>query len=265
MRPDDFFTAAQGRYDTMGIDRLACMRAGGDILGFPVLVIDGGTCMTHTACNEEGKLMGGGISTLGVGAKFAAIAQNTQSAPGMVAAIAQSHEDLIGAASEMAKASNPLPLFSNNTADTVVPSALLEVTYYCREVIKKYLDEIYVETGTDEPVKEDDQVYQVNGAVIQRPSRNRKVPKIVLAGGDADLLQSLLKTEDNQLVVSNPDIRPYEVTVCKHLMAFGIANALKDKVKKHKGTPVSEFDKLLLGCRVAKQFSAPDADGDRVY
>jgi hypothetical protein len=91
------------------------------------------------------------------------------------------------------------------------------------------------------------------------------MPKIVLAGGDAELLERLLRTEDNQLVEPNPDIRPYSLKVCKHLMAFGIANALRHKVKQHKKTPVSEFDKLLLGCRVAKLFDQTDADGDRVY
>jgi hypothetical protein len=34
MQPDDFFTADQGRYESMGIDRLACMRAAGELSVF---------------------------------------------------------------------------------------------------------------------------------------------------------------------------------------------------------------------------------------
>lgn len=60
MQPDDFFSADQGRYETMGIDRLACMRAAGEMVGFPALVIDGGTCMTYTACDHKGHIVGGG-------------------------------------------------------------------------------------------------------------------------------------------------------------------------------------------------------------
>jgi pantothenate kinase type III len=268
MKPDDFFSTAEGRYESMGIDRLACMRAVVDLMGFPALVIDGGTCMTYTACNEEGHLMGGGI-TLGLGAKFAAIARNTQSAPGM-AAVAQNHEDMILHANKMVLANERLPVFSKNTMEAVVSCTLSEISHHCRAVIKKYLDDIYVPGGENLAGDTEDgtDVFEVNGQKLQKPSgvsSSSSVPKIVLAGGDADLLKRLLQNENNQLMEPNPDIRPYDLKVCKHLMAFGVAHALKHKVKKHKETPVSEFDKLLLGCRVAKVFDQTDADGDRIY
>ncbi len=48
-------------YPTMGIDRALALWGAGNVYGFPCLVIDGGTALTFTGANEEGKLIGGAI------------------------------------------------------------------------------------------------------------------------------------------------------------------------------------------------------------
>jgi len=196
-------------------------------------------------------------------AKFAAVAQNTQHAPGM--ASVEHHTEMVQYANDMVEQNKPLEFFCRNTQEAVVSSSLKEAVFYCREAIKKYLDEVQCQGLIDEQKEEDDQVYRLNGQTLQKPSKTSTVPRIIVAGGDAEILQKLLTTENNHLLEPNPDIRPYTVAVFKHLMAFGIANALKAKIEKHKETPISQFDKLLLGCRVAKEFKQPDEDGDRVY
>lgn len=261
MQPDDFFTADQGRYESMGIDRLACMRAAGEIVGFPALVIDGGTCMTYTACDRKGHIVGGGI-TLGLQAKLGAIAECTRYAPGMVSV--HEKEEMLAYANELVEQNQPLDYFCRNTKEAVVSSALKEMALFCRQVIKNYLNDIQAhgETENRDGLGESGNLYQ-NNNMRRRP--NDAVPKIVLAGGDSRILQNLLKMENNHLLAPFTAIRPYAVAEYKHLIAFGVANAIKAKVEKYKTTTGMKFEKLLLGCRVAKEFSKADDDGDRVY
>ena len=49
MQGDDFFKRAEGRYDTMGTDRLATLKGAAHLNGHPVLVFDGGTATTYSA------------------------------------------------------------------------------------------------------------------------------------------------------------------------------------------------------------------------
>jgi len=246
MRPDDFFTKRMGRADSMGVDRLSAMKAVGDMVGFPALVIDGGSRLTYTAADASGKIVGGGIS-LGLAAKFHAICENSHHAHGME--VAHETEALMHAAADMVEAGKPLDFFASNTKQAVISAVLHEYALLLRGVIKSYLREICDENvtltnNTDE-----------NGS---------KRTQIVFTGGDCDLFAKLLSSDKN-LFVAEEDIAPYEHKVSRHLMAFGIAVVLKEKLKEHKEEPASEMDKLLIGCRVAKEFEQPDEDGDLVY
>jgi pantothenate kinase type III len=250
MQPDDFFTLDQGRYESMGMDRLACMRAAGDMMGFPALVFDGGTCMTYTACDSRGSLVGGGI-TLGLMAKFAAVSQCSRYAPGMSSV--QHHEDMVKYAHDMVLQNKPLDFFSRNTQEAVVSSTLKETAFYCRQVVSKYLTDVF------------SKFKEIDGKVDDSGDAEKRIPKIIVAGGDSVILQKLLENESNYLLDPNPDTRPYSIVEFKHLIAFGIAIALKAKVEKHKSQAITDFDRLLLGCRVAKEFKTLDEDGDRIY
>jgi type III pantothenate kinase len=48
-------------YPTLGIDRALTVFGGGEVYGYPVLVIDGGTALTITGVNESRCLVGGAI------------------------------------------------------------------------------------------------------------------------------------------------------------------------------------------------------------
>ncbi len=51
----------QGLYPTLGIDRALAVLGAGENLGFPVLVIDGGTALTFTGVDAQKRLVGGAI------------------------------------------------------------------------------------------------------------------------------------------------------------------------------------------------------------
>lgn len=246
MRPDDFFSKRMGRYDSMGVDRLASMKAVGDVSGFPALVIDGGTCLTYTAADADGKIVGGGIS-LGLLAKLHAISEKTIHAQGME--VAQETEAMMHVATDMVESSKPLDFFACNTKQAVISTVLHEYALLLRGVIKSYLRQFC--DGNKTPAGNTDE----NGSIK---------PKIMFTGGDGDLFAKLVSADSN-LVMTDERVPPYEHKVCKHLMAFGIAVVLKEKQKEHKEEPVSELDKRLIGCRVAKKFEQPDEDGDFVY
>lgn len=50
-----------GLYDSLGIDRALGLYQAGRCHGWPVLVIDGGTALTVTATNDQGRFLGGAI------------------------------------------------------------------------------------------------------------------------------------------------------------------------------------------------------------
>ncbi|AFZ12868.1 putative transcriptional acitvator, Baf family [Crinalium epipsammum PCC 9333] len=50
-----------GLYPTLGIDRALAVLGAGENLGFPVLVIDGGTALTFTGVDAQKRLVGGAI------------------------------------------------------------------------------------------------------------------------------------------------------------------------------------------------------------
>lgn len=264
LQPDDFFTEAEGRYETMGMDRLACMRAAGKVWGFPALVIDGGTSLTYTACDRNGHIVGGGI-TAGLLAKFRALANHTEKAPGM--ASVQDPEQMLKAAEVMIDKNEPLGFFLRNTQDSVVSSFLKEIGLHLREVVKRYFDDIHAKGSVEggKASSNDNEVHTSTDVSRPQSQPNNTIPNIIVTGGDSRFLESLLKMNDNNLLESRPDITPYDVVVSKQLIAHGVAAALTMKTEKYKSSVFHETDKKLLGCRVAKEFKLSDDDGDRVY
>jgi hypothetical protein len=90
--------------------------------------------------------------------------------------------------------------------------------------------------------------------------------EVVVAGGDGEILSRLLAPDSSLLEPADPSIPPVKIRVVKHLLAFGIAHTLTEKLKEYNGPDVSELDKLVLGCRIAKPFEGrPDEDGDPIY
>jgi type III pantothenate kinase len=64
----------------LGIDRALALWGAGEIYGFPVLVIDGGTALTFTGADASGRLVGGAILS-GLRSQLRSLATNTAALP----------------------------------------------------------------------------------------------------------------------------------------------------------------------------------------
>jgi type III pantothenate kinase len=69
-----------GTYPTLGIDRALAVWGAGQIYGFPILVIDGGTALTFTGADTSGRLTGGAILS-GLRSQLRSLAANTAALP----------------------------------------------------------------------------------------------------------------------------------------------------------------------------------------
>jgi type III pantothenate kinase len=67
-------------YPTLGIDRALAVWGAADILGLPILVIDGGTALTFTGANQDFQLVGGAILP-GLGLQFKSLSKSTAALP----------------------------------------------------------------------------------------------------------------------------------------------------------------------------------------
>ena len=73
-----------GMYDSMGCDRALAAFGAGELYGYPILVIDGGTAITLTAIDPHKKLMGGAIMA-GLRSQFAMLHKSTAALPMLTA------------------------------------------------------------------------------------------------------------------------------------------------------------------------------------
>lgn len=235
LQPDDFFTKEQGRYDTMGIDRLATLRCAGSSYGFPILVIDGGTCLTYTAADENAVIMGGGIS-LGFGAELHSIVNR-------IAGTKLETSDLIKEATALVEKSKPLNPFPNSTSHAILSSVMGQITTNLRRVIKQYLKRV----GDPIGMEEDD---------ITPKSRC-----VVILGGDEVIIKALLEPSSTYFE-SDETMPRYQLHTMKHAAALGISFILQKQTEKARTREISkhgELMRILMGKRVAKNF--PDAKG----
>jgi type III pantothenate kinase len=70
----------QGMYPTLGIDRALAALGAGERVGYPVLVVDGGTALTITGIDADRKLVGGAIWP-GLRLQLQALNQGTAALP----------------------------------------------------------------------------------------------------------------------------------------------------------------------------------------
>jgi type III pantothenate kinase len=69
-----------GLYSTLGIDRALAVLGAGEVYGYPVLVIDGGTALTFTGVDTDRRLIGGAILP-GLGLQLQSLTQRTAALP----------------------------------------------------------------------------------------------------------------------------------------------------------------------------------------
>ena len=136
---DDFYAKHQGLYGTMGVDRVAALKAAVHLHGNPSIVFDGGTALTYTASSVDGRILGGGIG-LGILSSLASLCEKTKDAKNTPAlSRAQELLDLCEATVTKGK---PLDVFSTNTMDAIVKALLTNVVQGGRAAIKAFLDQV---------------------------------------------------------------------------------------------------------------------------
>ena len=265
LNPDDFFTTAQGRDETMAMDRLVCLRGAQSVWNFPALVITADTSISYTACDEKEHIVGGGI-TVGIKPRFRTLALHSKCAPGM--SNVQDAEEMYRILATTAKTSEPLGYFQRDTESAVIVTILNEIGLLLHQVIKNYLDNIYSKGLNNNDGKEDGKVSEKSSGnhtmTPQQGSHDAK-PTIVLCGEDAPILEFLLKGHDSHRFDVMPSIHPYVLHKCNSLASLGVSAALQRKYEKYKGVPVSDMERKVLGCRVAKAFDVADEHGDRIF
>ncbi len=248
MTGDDFFKKEEGRYDTMGTDRLATLTGAVHLHGHPALVFDGGTATTYSATDSDGKIMGGGIGP-GIQSKFRSLRNDTDALPEI------SSEEVIARVKEAQKDGKPLPTFARNTQEAMIVDNFQEFALKGRNVIEQWLEKAYKETTP------------AGGTMVNADRR------VLCTGGDGDILMQLLQPHHGGLIEhirsdgeksnKKSSNTRYEVQSSKHLIHYGIACVLSTQYMLCKGNklPYGEY----VGKRVAKHFNVEADDGDNIF
>jgi len=243
MKEDDFYTKKDGRYDGMGIDRLAVLFGAQEQQGSPALVFDCGTAMTYTATDKNGKILGGGISP-GLTSKLNSLRQSTDSLPPL------SHGQVYERMKEALNKKAPISTFATNTKEAMITSILSEIACWSRRVISQWMNTV----GRSDSNKN------------KSTSYDNAQRLVLLTGGDAEVLYQLLtkgaagvlecKSSGNN---KDPLMEEYAVTHTKHLIHYGIAAAImKQHVIKLCNSQeyrdkIMEENQSLIDQRIAKQ------------
>lgn len=240
-------------------ERAASLAAASDIYkGIPVLIFDAGTCLSYTAMDAKGKLIGGGIGP-GMNCRFRAFHDYSGGETPRISF--EEYKNIIEVALENGK---PLEIFSRDIKTQFMADTFCEVAGKCRSVVKHFLVE----------VKKQKRALGTNGgaddmAIDGQPD----LPVVIATGGDCGLIEKCLKPDHAQLVPAEPgtEIPSNEFTLylMKHLPHYGISCILKrHAAKAEKALESDEAFRIrseLIGNRVAKQFGVADFDGDFTY
>jgi pantothenate kinase type III len=251
MQGDDFFTQQQGRYEGMGVDRLANLRAAGDFHGFPALVFDGGTAATYTAADANGNVLGGGIGP-GVQAKLRSLSDYASALPHIN--YDELRAEIAALTDEHGKPKKTLPVFARSPKQNIVTRLCREIACEGHAVIQHFLQEVGPVTNPD-PAE-----------ASPAPPPNQRI--VICTGGDADLIARLLEPDYSKLLRMEPGKQipqPYSVKKMKQMVHYGIQGVLKHKVKLAINDALRDEENILFGQRLAKRFHMRDADGDPIF
>ncbi len=251
MKGEDFYSVTEGRYDTMGIDRCACLKGSSTIFGSPTLVIDGGSAITYTGVDSHGHIMGGGISP-GVKMRLKSMNEGTGALPDIKT------EDVLRYIQRALDEKRPLSTFSRNTEEAMVVTTLNEIAANLRHVIK-----IWSERVGSYDIKTDFQE--------MKPTRT-----IVVTGGSGEIITKLLQRDSGGIVESASGAsQDFVVTWEKTLLHIGVAAALLGHIKQNyeeNGEKIVDkeqcqvaFAQKYIGKRIAKYFELAAEDNDHIY
>jgi len=259
----DFFSPKDGCYDSLGVDRAASVYCAYHYFKGPVLVLDGGTALTYTACDANGKLMGGGISP-GLMCRFRALSDYC----GKLPFIDFCEYDTAVKNINVGDAS-PFPVFATDTKTAMMTTTFQEISLHCQNIILHFLQELkrrgQLESGSKDGKSDD---VANGGAASPNSSSTKNLPKVVMAGSDSRFLELLL--EQPGKLVNNDFCAPLKDRVDFRVFRNGCHYAL-GKLLEINGhhiyqlSPDEELRARLVGQRVAKEFAVADKDGDTIY
>lgn len=175
----------QGAYETLGLDRIAAVRAAAYLYGTPTLVIDGGTALTYTALDRKGAFAGGGILA-GVNMRLQGLHEKTSQLPYINPA---EFRGLVEA--RLNKTSAPFDRYAvHDTKEAIVAGILYDITDSLLGIIQPWRKKCLSEM--------DESTQKNNQSVTQIKENKNRV--IVLAGGDAELFQKLLAPNHSGII-----------------------------------------------------------------
>jgi len=258
MRGADFFSIDEGRYPSMGVDRLSTLRGAEYLCGFPSLVFDGGTAVTYSAADSDGIIMGGGISP-GISTRLKCLHDSTDALPEI------SIEEFSGKIENAILDKKPLDTFAKDTKDAMMVSVLNEISHSARSVIRLWLDKV----GLGKKI---DQDAEKNLQEQRRKKMQNTERKVLVTGGSGELITQLLNHESGSIIElpKGSKNENFNVLHTKNLIHFGVSAALlkygKTQVLKDKKTDEEKVHlKDIVGLRVAKKFADVDVDGDQFF
>lgn len=240
LRNTDFLTAEQGVYPTMGVDRVAALYGAQKHYGSPVMVIDGGTAMTYTALDKNGKIMGGGISP-GVKVRLQSLADYTGSLPIIDH---QKFKSMV----EGAIIDTPLPFFATDTEMAMISPVCGELACQLRNIVKQFVARCRSSTLKQQ-------------ATAEAPSSEQTKLPVIITGGDGKFLNDLLKDDASGIVSLEPDASPSPANVdiqnVRNLVTYALGDVINEN---HLKKSLDSDEKLRLkiqGLRIAAPRIAP--------
>lgn len=277
---DAFYSAEEGRYDGMGVDRLATLRGAGEQWGYPALVFDGGTATTYTAADADGHILGGGIGP-GLALKAKSLAEDCDALPDI-----PPREFIERMNDILEKKNTPLPIFSGNTKEAMMVQIMSETAHACRNVIKNWLEVV----GSRDDRESVQRARGRSGGGGRKNGANQKMQfakgaaentkrNVIVTGGDGDLISHLIQADYSGILEGRSPIvaQGFDVILSKYVIHYGIQAALMDRVRERwnvqdkerflKGEDEGKADvnQIYVGKRVAKWFKDVDAKGSHYF
>ena len=244
----------EGRYQSLGVDRLAACHGAARHFGVPCLVLDGGTALTYTAVDTKGHIKGGGISP-GVQLQFKMLSEGTGALPHIKPLEVKEYF------SEASARQEPLPLFASNTRKAIVSSVLHSTTQHIAGVIRRWVTE-------EKQVSEETAESQAKQAGL----KYNKDLSVVITGGDGQLLSELLAPNHSHIIETTSDgqdILPtgtFKPRFEKHMVSESVKSLLMEQKRKLQNriekSDVERARQDLLGQRVCKDFATMDPSAE---
>mmetsp|Transcript_20795 Transcript_20795/g.30813 ORF Transcript_20795/g.30813 Transcript_20795/m.30813 type:complete len:613 (+) Transcript_20795:60-1898(+) len=243
---DDFFNEEQGRYNGMGVDRLATLTGAVYFYGHPALVFDGGTATTYSATNCEGKVLGGGIGP-GIQSKLQSMSKDTDALPNISALEVKER------VKETEHSGKPLPTFARSTKEAMMVDVFQEFAGKGKNVIERWIEHAYSNDDKKQP---------------PMGTKYNEDRIVTCTGGDGDIFCELLQPCHGGVIEAQPagNNLNYQVRPNKHLIHYGISAILNMQVLARRNK--AKFDKAgesHVGKRVAKVFDVESDDGDNIF